>query len=605
MRMLLVALSLLLSGLGCQRQSVVQKVNADKVDERQQAGKESSARPAFEPDSLASGHTSDPNDAASTAASPVSDDQSATDGTAAHSKADVVDKSTTAAAEPKYTVQRIIVLAVGGPRLIELRLSVAGNDLTSTLSATVERLAAEVNVDWQKPPSWDELLDRPLIRSGWLGNLVPTEEQRSQLFTLYDNDGNSKVSPEEFSAFITRGLSRSGAVRVAKVRSTGNTSVSSSPWGPLDEDDDRELSQVEAQNVAATLARYDFDGDRIISLMEVQSGSDQAMREQMLGSQQLLDSTKVLAVDSDKQAAVINDVLENYTFTETIPRDAFSQWSDLRFRALDGDSDEQLSRRELGGMLDAEPDSVLVVNYPDSLADPSSPAVAQPVGSTVGVWNPTGSGGKLELPGCTLLVSALDDHDAARRSYLKQIFRSALKEPQGRTAISAQLELKDSAFELLDGQGEAAADAAWRWTTSPRDWQLTVNWRMAEEPWYQLLDTNGDGRVVEAEASQWATRAAAWDHDGNGAVDHNEIPLAIGLSIERSDRRAPFQMAGGLPPEKRGRVTLSAPTWFTAMDYNSDGEVTRGEFLGEENDFDDFDKDDDGAIEPAEVYTNH
>mgnify|MGYP000206242475 CR=1 FL=1 len=470
------------------------------------------------------------------------------------------------------------------------------------LAAAARSLAGELEINWGQPPTWDALLEKPLVQSGWLGNLVPDDDQRAQLLSLYDADGNRQVDEAEFRAFLTRGLSRGQQLRVVQGRGAPPLLSSMSPWGPLDVNSDAELNESELRNAAAILQRYDFDGDRIVTQAEVASADDSMASRPMLGSTGFLESSKVLVLDAEKPGPSLSALLENYTFTETIARDAFPRWSPQRFDAVDTDGDGQIAKRELSRLKEQEPDAVLAFTFPDSLQEKSGPANAAPAGEeTTSAWTANVAGGRLSLPGCIVAVRLRDDHSPRNRTYVQQLLNRAPEDAAVAAMLTSQLELKEGAIDLLRGRDGDTTSAAWRWLAAPRDWHLTATWTVAEAPWFELLDANGDGRIVESETAGFTTASLTWDRDGDRSVAASELPLVVLLSVARDDRRGLFALAGGPPSEKRGVNALPAPAWFSGMDYNSDGEITRTEFLGDDSDFSTLDWNGNGSIELREV----
>jgi len=121
---------------------------------------------------------------------------------------------------------------------------------------------------------------------------------------------------------------------------------------------------------------------------------------------------------------------------------------------------------------------------------------------------------------------------------------------------------------------------------------------------FEILDSDRDGRLAHREMRSVADKLALWDADGDGMLAENEIPLQYrmvaaqgaipNLGIFAQD---PSAMANA------GRVARqdSGPIWFRKMDRNSDGEVSRREFLGDLTLFDKLDLNHDGALELNEA----
>ena len=121
---------------------------------------------------------------------------------------------------------------------------------------------------------------------------------------------------------------------------------------------------------------------------------------------------------------------------------------------------------------------------------------------------------------------------------------------------------------------------------------------------FDILDSDRDGRLAHREVRSIADKLALWDANGDGQLSEDEIPLQYrmiaahgslpNLGVLRSDVAAMNQ---------RGRpdARSAGPVWFRKMDRNSDGEISRREFLGELELFEKLDLNKDGAIELNEA----
>jgi hypothetical protein len=123
-----------------------------------------------------------------------------------------------------------------------------------------------------------------------------------------------------------------------------------------------------------------------------------------------------------------------------------------------------------------------------------------------------------------------------------------------------------------------------------------------EDALFAALDTDHDERLDSREVEGAAQRLAALDADGDDQILPDELPevLVIGLargSLENADAtfRPPPVIVRG-PDEK-------APRWFTAMDANRDGVISRREFLGPLEKFAELDADGNGLLEVGEAVS--
>jgi Ca2+-binding EF-hand superfamily protein len=148
-------------------------------------------------------------------------------------------------------------------------------------------------------------------------------------------------------------------------------------------------------------------------------------------------------------------------------------------------------------------------------------------------------------------------------------------------------------------------------------------------------DTDGEGRPTWSQAlrnpqftsGRFGTRrlerpavevlARQFDRNGDGLVDREELrkfimadsgeDLAIGrIALSAIPDLRPLLDADGdgvLSSEEIQAAAVSAfgPVWFTRMDRNDDGDLSRDEFLGSRAQFDEIDADGNGLIDATEA----
>ena len=128
-----------------------------------------------------------------------------------------------------------------------------------------------------------------------------------------------------------------------------------------------------------------------------------------------------------------------------------------------------------------------------------------------------------------------------------------------------------------------------------------------------MIDTDGDGRLSVREMRNAVKLLAELDRDNKGFLTRTDIPRCTAAifrmgppSGERAFRNTVvFYAATGRrmrdqPPPKPAR----GPEWFRKMDRNGDGDVSRREFLGTDEQFKEIDTNGDGliSVEEAEAY---
>jgi Ca2+-binding EF-hand superfamily protein len=119
---------------------------------------------------------------------------------------------------------------------------------------------------------------------------------------------------------------------------------------------------------------------------------------------------------------------------------------------------------------------------------------------------------------------------------------------------------------------------------------------------FRLLDSNCDGQLGQRELRDAWKRLEQWDSSGKGVFLRDKLPRHFRLTLGHGpDPDATNREMFGR--QARPRPTRG-PLWFRKMDRNGDGDVSRTEWLGTQQQFDEIDTDRDGLIslEEAEAY---
>jgi Ca2+-binding EF-hand superfamily protein len=122
----------------------------------------------------------------------------------------------------------------------------------------------------------------------------------------------------------------------------------------------------------------------------------------------------------------------------------------------------------------------------------------------------------------------------------------------------------------------------------------------SEDVLFAALDSDHDDRLDSRELKGAPERLTGLDKNGDGQLTGDELPelLLLGLargSLENAD--ATF----AVPPAIVRGADDKAPRWFTAMDANQDGAISRREFVGAAEKFRELDRDGNGLLELWEV----
>jgi Ca2+-binding EF-hand superfamily protein len=117
---------------------------------------------------------------------------------------------------------------------------------------------------------------------------------------------------------------------------------------------------------------------------------------------------------------------------------------------------------------------------------------------------------------------------------------------------------------------------------------------------FPLLDEDRDGRLLGKEIETAEQRLLAFDKNGDGQIDPDELPGGMLVVFARGsleNRDLLFQPPAVMPP----RSIDGIPRWFARMDENNDGYISPREFLSDRDQFLQLDDDGDGFISPQEI----
>jgi hypothetical protein len=159
------------------------------------------------------------------------------------------------------------------------------------------------------------------------------------------------------------------------------------------------------------------------------------------------------------------------------------------------------------------------------------------------------------------------------------------------------LDLGGDYVEFSAAQGEAGPDS----DTSAT--QVAIGAAIDGNPLLRLLDRDNDGRLTRRKRQELAGLFASLDRNHDGQVANDEVPIPIRFAVTLGPHvhellASPTAAARVFKPRIE---SPTAPAWFTSMDKNGDGDLTRGEFLGTTEQFKQLDTNGDGMLSVAEA----
>ena len=295
------------------------------------------------------------------------------------------------------------------------------------------------------------------------------------------------------------------------------------------------------------------------------------------------------------------------------------------FTKLDVDGDGFLDTEEMARFAERAPDLELNID----LGQKGSVALVKN-GTALEANLRAGKDGALilEMDGTRLDLKGLaaGKGDAAQAAKLKreqylQAFKAADLDKNGYLDMSEAMRspLYRNLFKLMDRDGDgklfekevvAYLDAYQELQSAARLSCATVGISSEGKGLFELLDTDGDGRLSVREMRNAFKLIAELDRDGDGFISRTEIPRCSQAAFRMGPAGGENMNANAGLVRARGRGNQQpakparGPEWFQKMDRNGDGDVSRKEFLGTDEQFREIDTDGDGliSVEEAEAY---
>jgi len=166
-------------------------------------------------------------------------------------------------------------------------------------------------------------------------------------------------------------------------------------------------------------------------------------------------------------------------------------------------------------------------------------------------------------------------------------------------------------FALLDRDGDgkifekelvAALDEIQDLAGAAMEGTITVELNEMGRGLFGLIDADGDNRISLRELRAMPKLVERFDANKDGSLATSEVPRRFEASL------APGLGSGRIVPQPvrfGGQMNVTkpqaGPVWFQKMDRNRDGDVSRREFLGTDEQFRKLDTDGDGLISQQEA----
>jgi Ca2+-binding EF-hand superfamily protein len=496
---------------------------------------------------------------------------------------------------PKASTADFVFLGPEQPLIIRLHVRNNRQPVEEEWNQFVDRVFQYLDVNGDGVLDEREANRTPLAQTLFSDLAALIRNQRgaipaSSLMSALDTNRDGKVTRAELAAYY-RG-NGAGPIQLATGPSSNADALDAVLFQLLDTDRDGKLSREELSAAPAVLARLDANDDEMISLDEILPDAVGSPLDGRLIARTAAPNPNFLVIGpGDSREELARRLRERYGSKVDLGKRPV----DLELSVLVGKS------RELELL-------------PSKLAGSVMKNEAGAFGLKVGALHFDLRTSET-VPGRTT-VRAIPSR--IRDLFIAQ-FKTADPENKGYLdrKVAEMHPLFRQVFHLMDRNGDgkleqkemlAYFDALEDLQAAARTACVSLTIAETGRGLFDLIDRDRDGRLSVRELRNLSKLLAP-----GASLTRRDVPRHYSVLLQQGpadglnlDARARVLAAGRLAVDRQGRTreVEQGPLWFRKMDRNRDGDVSRKEFLGTDEEFKAIDTDGDGliSIEEAERW---
>ena len=499
---------------------------------------------------------------------------------------------------PQDDKLRLLLLIRGGPLLIEAQMALDGRPYTTFFEEQIDLLSKAADRDGDGKVSWQaEGVGMRLPG----GRLSLSEKDKGMWLQALDLDQDGIASRYELRRLLC--LAGGGSPLVVG-SPLGNPLSAETCFGEIaDKDDDGTLSAEEITQLGTRLKLRDADDNELVDsyeLLGAKANNDRGSRRK--------SPTAIVLLTKETDWADLQKLLKaKYGAVDSSLGTGEPRLTELTTK-LDRNDDHAFDAAELSRLLIVEPHVGVEVNLCESGPKPCGAFIqsfSDSLRDTCKIFRLAEDKKQiLEISGVRLAMrgfsapAPVNSFDSLARSYLSRYDKD-------HNGYLDNRELPQE-FSLLDANGDMKVFGEEIVAFFRQDALLTSN-RIhvtitdEKKELLSLVDVDNDGKLSLRELSETKQRLLKLDANKNGQLDSDELLGLLRIAFSRGSNlhtRPLFKQSFSVPVK---RQTGASMEWFTKMDANGDGDISKREFLGTPELFEAFDNDHDGLLSRAEV----